>query len=263
MRAGPEEPKQTAEKLPFEPPARSGPDVTAASAPAVVIATLNAPVAEASESAATAPATEVVIATLAAPVATPANENAKEDPNEEAEEEESEWETDSESEMRANPDLGLKRSSIDESSNDPWRLFFRWMATVIQKKLEEPPPIAVAKQLRQLLPIDGLNAEKLSVNDLCDGQLLCALLISVKPDAMPRVNPVALGRIAGFLKALPAIGVNQVSFFTPPDLMGDEPSNPAAVLRCLQALAATLQNSPGWSGPQLAGVAAAGKGKGR
>ncbi|CAJ1369338.1 unnamed protein product [Effrenium voratum] len=118
---------------------------------------------------------------------------------------------------------------------------------------QAPPPPSQARQIRGLLPVGALDAEKLSIRDLCDGQLLCALVISVRPDVLPKANPVALGRIAQFLKACTALGVNKVSLFSPPDLT-PEPSNPNAVLRCLQALAATLQASQSWTGPRLEGL---------
>ncbi|CAE7258411.1 unnamed protein product [Symbiodinium microadriaticum] len=133
---------------------------------------------------------------------------------------------------------------------DPWRPALRWLCSVIDSRLKVPLPPAHARQVRGLLPLGGLDAEKLSVQDLSDGRLLCALVISVRPDVLPKANAVALGRLAQFLKACAALGVNQVSLFTPPDLL-PEPSNPPAVLRCLQALAAALEASQSWTGPKL------------
>ncbi|CAE7380756.1 unnamed protein product [Symbiodinium sp. CCMP2456] len=147
------------------------------------------------------------------------------------ESEESEEETEDEIDAHASPELGLRRTSRME---DPWRPALRWLCSVIDSRLKVPLPPAHARQVRGLLPLGGLDAEKLSVQDLSDGRLLCALVISVRPDVLPKANAVSLGRLAQFLKACAALGVNQVSLFTPPDLL-PEPSNPPAVLRCLQA----------------------------
>ncbi|CAJ1402489.1 unnamed protein product [Effrenium voratum] len=166
------------------------------------------------------------------------------------ESEESEEETDDEVETHASPDLGLRRAS---TPTEPWRPALAWLCAVVNERLQAPPPPSQARQIRGLLPVGALDAEKLSIRDLCDGQLLCALVISVRPDVLPKANPVALGRIAQFLKACTALGVNKVSLFSPPDLT-PEPSNPNAVLRCLQALAATLQASQSWTGPRLEGL---------
>ncbi|CAE7260023.1 unnamed protein product [Symbiodinium pilosum] len=165
-------------------------------------------------------------------------------------EEETEEETDDEVEQHAHPELGLRRSS---QPTDPWRPLLHWLCLVIEDRLKAPLPPAQERQVRGLLPTGGLVSEKLSVNDLSDGRLLCALMVSVRPDLLPKANAVSLGRVAQFLKACAALGISKVSLFTPPDLL-PEPSNPTAVLRCLQALAAVLQVSNGWTGPRLEGA---------
>jgi len=183
--------------------------------------------------------TEVSVVAAAQPARLP--------PSSQEESEESEEETEDEIDAHASPELGLRRTSRAE---DPWRPVLRWLCSVIDARLKVPLPPAHARQVRGLLPLGGLDAEKLCVQDLSDGRLLCALVISVRPDVLPKANAVALGRLAQFLKACAALGVKQVSLFTPPDLL-PEPSNPPAVLRCLQALAAALEASQSWTGPKL------------
>ncbi|CAK0886878.1 unnamed protein product, partial [Prorocentrum cordatum] len=188
--------------------------------------------------------------------------------------EESEYETDSEDEgSRANPELGLKRAA--EETTDPWQLAIMWLVGVIRHRLEAKPAAVVAaeanvaacKKIRPLLPPGDLSAQALEPEHLADGQLLCALVLAIKPDAFPKVLPVTLGRIAQFIKACKDLGVHQNDVFTPPDLMPDTtgraPQNPDAVLRCLQALAVAVQARADWAGkPALAGAAAKGKGRG-
>ncbi|CAE7696343.1 unnamed protein product [Symbiodinium sp. CCMP2592] len=184
-------------------------------------------------------------------------------PSSPEESEESEEETEDDIDAHASPELGAEKRGVVaalppwgcEASDGPRERktpggseaaksaaveqraeqlpVLRWLCSVIDARLKVPLPPAHARQVRGLLPLGGLDAEKLCVQDLSDGRLLCALVISVRPDVLPKANAVALGRLAQFLKACAALGVKQVSLFTPPDLL-PEPSNPPAVLRCLQ-----------------------------
>eukprot|EP00913_Durusdinium_trenchii_P010462 g9809.t1 len=68
------------------------------------------------------------------------------------------------------------------------RLALRWIGGVIKDRLQTPLPAAHAKRVRALLPLGGVDGESLKVEDLCDGQLLCALIIAVRPEILPKVG---------------------------------------------------------------------------
>merc|ERR1711920_628299 len=109
-------------------------------------------------------------------------------------EEETESESDDEIFKRANPELGLRQRAA--APEDPWRPIFIWLVDVVNHRLAAEGQDAVGSRVRALLPASGFTANDLTPEHLCDGKVLCALLMAIQPESLPKANPVALGRIA-------------------------------------------------------------------
>lgn len=166
------------------------------------------------------------------------------------EEEESEYETESEPDeeifKKANPDRGLRQTA---ETKEPWRLMFDWMTATIAECLQAEGP--EVKRLKALLPAEGLDASTLKPEALCDGKILCAFIVALRPDSIGKPIPNAMGRLAQVQKACKQLGVRDNDVFAPPDIMTPPPQNPNAVLRCLTSVAGIVQAVPGYSGPHL------------
>merc|ERR1712087_356446 len=168
---------------------------------------------------------------------------------------ESSYETDTEDENdvfnHANPDPEYANVKLQrrEARTDPWGKILTWIIDVINQKVEAQN--ALSSKIKALLPSEGLRIEGMECDQLSDGKILCALIMAIKPEALPKALGSALARIAQVVKAIQEIGVHKSDLFSPPDLMPAPPRNPDVVLRCLVALAATVQKSPAWKGPRV------------
>ena len=100
-------------------------------------------------------------------------------------------------------------------------------------------------------------------SSLDDGVLLCKLANAVQPKSVPRVNQakmvfMRLENIQCFLRACREIGQAEYSLFNPQDLV--ERKDLGSVVTSILALAMVVERLPGWQGPTLKTVDAAGAG---
>lgn len=146
------------------------------------------------------------------------------------------------------------RLSAPAPPEDQWGPLLGWLAAVINQRLAAEDGDKAKQGLRALLPGPHLEQTALAPASLCDGRLLCALVMAICPERLSRVNSVALCRVAQFLKICVQLGVPNSDIFTPPDLLPAPPQNPQAVLRCLLAFAAVVHRWPSWLGPRLPGL---------
>eukprot|EP01127_Copromyxa_protea_P010330 TRINITY_DN2513_c0_g1_i1.p1 TRINITY_DN2513_c0_g1~~TRINITY_DN2513_c0_g1_i1.p1 ORF type:complete len:471 (-),score=91.31 TRINITY_DN2513_c0_g1_i1:1066-2478(-) len=100
-------------------------------------------------------------------------------------------------------------------------------------------------------------------DDLCNGQVLCHLINSIKPNMIPLVHTrdqalLERENIKFFVNACRGLGVNQGDLFEVNDLY--DRHNIGQVLNCLYALTQVLEMSSWYAGPRLNGRKAGGDG---
>jgi hypothetical protein len=165
------------------------------------------------------------------------------------EEEESEWETEEETDdeifKRANPDRGLRQRN---QTADPWQNMFKWIVAVVKHRQAADQ---VPKVLSTLVGPDDMDPATLKTESLCDGKILCALMIALQPKALGKLIPNAMGRLSQVVKACKQFGVRDSDLFGVPDIINAPPQNSNAVLRCLTALAGIVATWEEYSGPKL------------
>jgi len=109
---------------------------------------------------------------------------------------------------------------------------------------------AQAKAIQSLVG-ESLDAAAPTPDLLCDGKILCAFIMALRPDLLKKPIPNAMGRLSQVQKACKQLGVRENDLFAVPDILNPPPQNPNAVLRCLTALAGKVADWEEYSGPRL------------
>jgi len=159
----------------------------------------------------------------------------------------SEYTTDSDDPAeRADAKFGLRKSV---GFSDPWKPVYTWLVGSINHRLGAEGSEKLKRRIRSLLP-DPFSAN-LDPSDLSDGKLLCALLLSLKSEVLPKIGSSPLARLAQVTKICKELGIRDANLFTPPDVLPPPPSNPNALRRCLLQLSDLASGWEQWDGPHM------------
>lgn len=127
-----------------------------------------------------------------------------------------------------------------------------WVHRVVQFGMGQPD---TAKQVAGLVPetFEATGVRKL--DQLCNGQILCAFAVSMEPKlAQGRMGLAVFARLAYFQRFCRRLGVPDTDLFSAPDIWPLPSKRPQKLVNCLLATAGALAARKKNRAPRLAGV---------